>query len=117
METYGDVVKGIFAVKGLGQKKSAMVSNLNLDLKPKEYADKLRLFFMNMSSMTKKIEIENLEKMVFELDDYYLILQSKTTAKGRAPLFLSLLTNKDVDFDSVDMIFENLSADLFLLLR
>ncbi len=117
METYGDVVKGIFAVKGVGQKKSSMASNFNLELKPDEYADRLRLFFMNMSSMTSKIEIANLEKMIIELDDFYLVLRSKAKAKGQAPLYLTMLTSKDVDFEIIDMIFENLSADLFLLLR
>lgn len=118
LEAYSDVIKGIFAVKGMGQRSTSVVSKMNIETKPTEYADRLRLLFTNLSASVKKIGQENLDEVIFELDVYYLILRRKFRKKGAAPLFFSILTTKkNESLEIVDTIFEQLAEELFILLR
>jgi hypothetical protein len=118
LDAYSDVIKGIFAVKGMTQKSSSVVSKMNIGMKPGEYADRLRLLFTNLSASIKKIGQENLDEIVFELDDYYLILRRKYRTKGSAPLFFSILTTKKNEgLETVEMIFDQLAEELFILLK
>ncbi len=118
LEAYNDVIKGIFAVKGMGQRRTAIVSRINIEMKPGEYGDRLRLLFTNLSATTQKIGLENLDEIIFELDDYYLVLRRKFRTRGGAPLFISILTTKeDEGLEIVESIFEQLSEELFILLR
>jgi hypothetical protein len=117
LEAYSDVIKGIFAVKGMGQRSTSVVSKINIESKPAEYADRLRLLFTNLSASIKKIGQENLDEIVFELSDYYLILIRKFRTKGGAPLFFSIQAIKSEGLEIIDTIVEELSEELFLLLR
>jgi len=117
LDAYSDLIKGVFAVKGMGHKKNSIVYKMNIDGEPKNYSDRLRLLFMNLSASMRKIGQTNLDKIIFELDDYYLILKRKFKTKGGAPLFLSLLTTKTEDIEIFDTICETLSQELYLLLR
>jgi len=117
IDTFNDVIKGIFAVKGVGQRKGSIVSKMNIETKDENYSDKLRLLFMNLSSMAEKIGQEKLDKIIFDMDDQYLILKKAFKRGGSTPLFLSLLTEKNADLQIVETIFDDLFDSLFLLLR
>ena len=117
LDAYSNVIKGIFAVKGMGQKKASVVSKMNIEKKPGEYSDSLRLLFINLSASMKKVGLEDLDRIIYELDDYYLILIRKFRTKGGSPLFFSILAVKSEGLDIIDTIVEQLSEALFLLLR
>lgn len=114
INTYPDLIKGIFAVKGMGQQKGSIVSRMSIDAVPEHYANKLRLLFMNLVATTQKIGQKNMDKIVFEFDNYYLILKKKFKTKAGAPIFLSLLTTKIEELDTIDLLFDQLSLEVFL---
>jgi hypothetical protein len=117
LDAYSEVIKGIFAVRGLGHGRNSFVSKINIAMEPGMYADSLRLLIQNLSSTFKQITKNDLDKIVFELDDYYLILRRKTKSKAGIPLFLSILAVKNEGLDIVDTICDELSEELFMLLR
>jgi hypothetical protein len=118
LDIYPDVIKGIFAVKGVGHDKKSVVKKINLEtLGELDYADTLRLLFMNVAKSTQQIDKFDLGKIIFELDEYYLILRKKIKNKGSAPLFVAILAFKAKDIHGVDVIFDEFADELFFLLK
>jgi len=117
LNAYNEAIKGIFAVRGFGHGKNFFVGKMNIGLKPEEYVNSLRLLVLNVSSTFKKIAKDDLDKIVFELDDYYLILRKRLKTKAEPPLFLSILAAKSEGLETVDTIIEELAEELFMLLR
>jgi hypothetical protein len=117
INAYDTTIKGICAVKGLGQGKNSYACKMNTGVDSFEYIDTLRLLVQKLSSTFKKIAKNDLKKIIFELDEYYLILIKKTKTRTGTPLFLSILAAKTEGLAYAETIIEELADDLFLILR
>jgi len=116
INTYSDIIKGIFAVKGSGHNPNSMAGKINIDDKQNEYANKLRLLFMILTNASQQFGQKELDKIIFEVDNYLLILRKIKKTKGKIPLFISVITEKTKDIQNIDMIIDEMAEELLLLL-